>query len=206
MLGLFVYVNFRLRGHRICSLLLSCGRGTPTSCGRDSAAIGFLALGYFGSFLAGAWLLEVSAVLRNGIRIDLLSSSTRSVCKRPRVRIVEIPLFRFTLVSNHDILMLSLSLSVGILPSVKNRDAHRIDSFVVIDGSFYHSLRQSSNRIRIGMIDISLIYWLLYPGIQFDFGVSALCLFLTVLIVLHVQILLKFAQVLLRLRNHRFQL
>ena len=145
MFGLFVNVNFRLCGHWICSLLLSYRRGTATSCRRDSAAIGFLALGYFGSFLAGAWLLEVSAVLRNVIRINLLSSSTRSVCKCPRVRIVEIPLFWFTLVTNQDILMLS----VGILPSVKNRDAHRIDSFVVIDGSFYHSLRQSSNRIRI---------------------------------------------------------
>ena len=89
---------------------------------------------------------------------------------------------------------------------MENWNAHGIDSFVVINRSFYHSLRQRGNRIRIWMIDISWIYRLLDPSIQFDFCVSAMCLFLTVLIVFHVHILLYFPQILLCLGNHRFQL
>jgi len=74
----------------------------------DSAAVGFLALSYFDSFLADVWLLEVSAVLRNVIRIKIcfiivISTSTRSVCKSCGVGVIEIPLFDFTLVTNHDI-------------------------------------------------------------------------------------------------------
>jgi len=173
---------------------------------RDSAAVRFLALGYFHSFVANAWLLEVSAVLRNVIRINLLSTPTRSVCKISSFGIIEVPLFDFALVTNHDVGMLSVRISVRILPSMKNRNADRIDSFVVINRPFYHCLWQRGYRIRIRMSGVSLIYRLLDPRIQFDSSVSALSLILTVLIVFHVHILLKFAQILLRLRNDRFQL
>lgn len=222
MFRLFVYINFRLWSHWICSLLLLMllprRWAGPMSSRGDSAAVGFLALSYFDSFLADVWLLEVSAVLRNVIRIKIcfiivISTSTRSVCKSCGVGVIEIPLFDFTLVTNHDIWILSVGSLVGILPSMENRNAHRIDSFVVISRPFYHSLRQGGYRIRIGMIvwfvdviTVSLINRLLDPRIHFDVCISALRLFLAVLIVFHVHILLYFAQVLLRLGNHRFQL
>ena len=205
MFGLFVYVNFRLGGNWIGSLLLPDGWSASSSCRRDSAAIWFLALGNFDSSLTNARLLEVSAVLRNVIRIYLLSSSTRSISEGSGVGIVEVPLFYIALVTNHDILVRILSLCVRILSHVKNWNAHRIDPFVVISWSFDHSLRQCGDRIRIRMIDISLMNWLLHPSIQFNVS-ATLRLLLSILIVFHVHILLNLSQVLLSLWNHRFQL
>lgn len=202
MFGLFVYVYFRLWSHWVYFPLFSGRRGAPMSCWGHSTAVRLLALGYLHSFLVDAWLLKVSAVLRYVIRIDMLATSTRSICKSGRVWVVEIPLFYFTLVTNHDVWILS----VGPLPSMKNRNTHRIYAFTVISWSFDHGLRQGGNRIRIRMINISLIDRLLHPSIHFNFCISALCLLLTILIVFHMHILLYFAQVLLRLRNHRFQL
>lgn len=207
MFGLFVYVDFRFWSHWICSLLFpSCWAASMSSRGY-STAVGFLALGYFHSFLADLWLLEVSAVLRNIIRINLLSTSTRSLCEYSRVGIIEIPLFRFTLIiytlfTNHHIWVLN----IRILPSVKNRNTYRINSFVVICWPFYHSLWQRGNRIRIWMINSCLMTWLLDPSIQFNFSISTLSLLLAILIVFHMHILLYFPQVLLRLWYHWFQL
>lgn len=182
-------------------LFPSCWAASMSSRGY-STTVGFLALGYFHSFLADRWLLEVSAVLRDVIRINLLSTSTRSLCECSRVGIIEIPLFRFTLVTNHHIWVLN----IRILPSMKNRNTYRIDSFVVICRPFYHSLWQRGNRIRIWMIGICLIYRLLDPSIQFNFSISTLSLLLAILIVFHMHILLYFPHVLLSLWYHWFQL
>ena len=204
--SLFVYVDFRLGGDWVGSLLLPHGWSATSGCRRDSAAVWLLALGYLNSFRTNGWLLEVSAILRNVIRIDLLSKSTRSISECSSVGIVEIPLFTLALVTNQHIRILR----VRILSPMKNWnlwDAHRIDPFVVVSRSFYHCLWQCCYRIRSRMIDIPLIYRLLHPSIHLNVS-AALRWLLPILIVFHVHILLYLSQVFLRLRhrNHVLQL
>ena len=89
---------------------------------------------------------------------------------------------------------------------MKDGNAYRIDTFVVVYGPFDHSLRQRRDGVRIRMIADPLVCRLLDPSVQFDVSVSALRLFLAVLVVFHVHVLLDFAQVLLGFRYDGLQL
>ena len=89
---------------------------------------------------------------------------------------------------------------------MKDGNAYRIDTFVVVYGPFDHSLWQCGDGVRIRMIAVPLVHRLLDPSVQFHVSVSALRLFLAVLVVFHVHVLLDFAQVLLGFRYDGLQL